>query len=519
MSRHSRYPSGLPALFLVEMWERFSFYGMRAILVLYLIDSVANGGLGLETADAVAVYGIYSAAAYILALPGGWIADRFWGARRAIVAGGVLIIIGHVMLAFAGASAQLFFAGLVFIACGTGLLKPNISTMVGALYDKDDVGGRDAGFSFFYMGINIGSILGGFIAGYLGERWGWHWGFGAAAVAMLLGLINFLHASANSLKGKGDPPQRYHTPDPALARHDHRMTALIVAATLGLVIGLAALGWLDLTSAAGLARAMGVVIVTVAVGFFLNIYFAGDLTGDERRRMVVLAVLFIAATLFWSRFEQAGSSLAIFANDLTQREIAGFLVPASWFQNLNPAFIVLLTPAFAAFWVYAQDRDWEISVFVKFGLALILTGLGFLLLLPAAQIAMTGVKVSALFLVGTFLIHTIAELLLSPVGLSTFSRLAPERFVSQLMGFWFLAASLGNLLAGLLAAGMDTTTPATLPSVMMRLFLVSLAGGVLLLLISRPLSRWAALDHGAEEPRDGPRNGPRDDRQEGRTAP
>jgi POT family proton-dependent oligopeptide transporter len=490
MSSLAKYPPGLPALFLVEMWERFSYYGMRAILVLFLVDSVETGGLGMDLAEAAAIYGLYTASVYILALPGGWIADRFWGCRRAILVGGVVIMVGHVLLAVAGTSAAVFYVGLVAIAIGTGLLKPNISTMVGSLYDKNDIGGRDAGFSFFYMGINVGAILGGLIAGYLGEVWGWHWGFGAAAVAMLAGLINFVHAGNRSLAGKGEPPAPHRHADAATGRRDHMFTLGIVGAIVVLLAALALTGRIDLTTARGLASAMGVIIIMVAVGFFLNIYLAGDLTGPEKRRMIVLAILFVGAAMFWSGFEQAGSSLSLFASDLTQRQIGGFQVPASWFQNLNPFFISLLTPAFAAFWIYAEKR-WEIPVLVKFGLALIIMGLGYLLLVPAAKIATTGVKVSFLFLFGTFLLHTIAELLLSPVGLSTFSRLAPQRFVSQMMGFWFVATSLGNLIAGLLAAGMDTETAAGLPGAFNRIFMISVGFGVVLLLLARPMTRWA----------------------------
>ena len=235
---------------------------------------------------------------------------------------------------------------------------------------------------------------------------------------------------------------------------------------------------------------MGLIIVTVAIGFFLNIFFAGDLTGAEKRRMIALAILFVAAALFWSGFEQAGSSLNLFANDLTRRELGGFTVPASWFQNLNALFIILLTPAFAAFWIYAEQR-WTIPVFVKFGAALVAMGLGYLVLVPAAQIAATGVRVSALFLIATYLLHTVGELMLSPVGLSTFSRLAPERFTSQMMGFWFVASSLGNLMAGLLAAGMDTEHATGLQDAFMRIFLTSAAFGLVLILLARPLTRWA----------------------------
>jgi proton-dependent oligopeptide transporter, POT family len=490
ISASSKYPPGLVSLFLVEMWERFSYYGMRAILVLYLVDQIATGGLGLDTADAAAIYGLYTASAYILALPGGWIADRFWGTKRAIVVGGTVIMIGHILLAFAGSSATVFFIGLACIASGTGLLKPNISTMVGQLYNKNDIAGRDAGFSFFYMGINLGAILGGFIAGYLGERLGWHWGFGAAAVAMFFGLVNFLYAGRNSLRDKGEAPQVHRHPDAATGLRDHIFTGVIFGAAILFIVGAALTGKIDLATAQGLVGALGLIIITVAVGFFLNIYFAGDLTAPEKRRMIVLAILFVAAALFWAGFEQAGSSLNLFANDLTRRDLAGFTVPASWFQNINALFIILLSPVFAAFWIYAESR-WTIPVFVKFGAGLIFLGLGYLLLVPAAMTASTGVKVSALFLIGTYLLHTIGELMLSPVGLSTFSRLAPERFTSQMMGFWFVAASLGNLIAGLLAAGMDTTTAEGLPEAFRRIFMTSAVSGVVLLLLARPLTRWA----------------------------
>ena len=236
MSFLEKYPKGLAALFMVEMWERFSYYGMRAMLVLFLIDKLETGGLGIERAQAAAIYGLYTASVYILALPGGWIADRLWGCKRAILVGGLVIMIGHVLLAISGAAAAIFYLGLVCIAVGTGLLKPNISTMVGTLYAKNDIGGRDAGFSFFYMGINIGAILGGLIAGYLGEVWGWHWGFGAAAVAMAAGLVNFLYASRSSLAGKGRAPAAHHHPDAATGKprpHVHRVIVGAIVLLLG----------------------------------------------------------------------------------------------------------------------------------------------------------------------------------------------------------------------------------------------------------------------------------------------
>ncbi|TDR31518.1 peptide MFS transporter [Hydromonas duriensis] len=492
MSTTSRYPAGLGSLFFAEMWERFSYYGMRAILVLFLVDQVTHGGMGLEKGEAAAIYGLYTAGVYILALPGGWVADRFWGAKKSIIVGGAIIMLGHILLAVSSDVRSIFFFGLFCIAVGTGLLKPNISSIVGSLYDKNDIGGRDAGFSLFYMGINLGAILGGFVVGYLGESINWHLGFGTAAVAMFLGLVNFIYANNRSLAGKGEKPTR--NPTAALLAQPPTNKGLTVAITLtfaGLVGVLAATKQIDLFSAVGLAKAMGVLIVGVAIAFFLNIFLAGGLTADEKKRMVVLAVLFFGAALFWSGFEQAGSSLSIFASDMTQRQFGDAVIPASWFQNLNPFFILVLTPFVAKFWITLQNKGVNISVFTKFGIALIMLGLGYLILVPAAKIGLTGVKVSVLFLTATFFIHTIAELLLSPVGLSTFSRLAPERFTSQLMGFWFVAASLGNLMAGLLAAGMDTESPTGLPDAFTQMCMTSVAFGVALLLLAKPITKWA----------------------------
>jgi POT family proton-dependent oligopeptide transporter len=336
----------------------------------------------------------------------------------------------------------------------------------------------------------VGAILGGFVVGYLGESISWHLGFGVAAVAMFLGLVNFIFASTRSLAAKGNMPDRAKFS--IVGRHGNKgMTSVISLGFVGLLVGLNMLGMIDLSTITGWAKSAGVLIVGVAVVFFLNIFVGGNLTGNEKKRMAVLAVLFFGAALFWSGFEQAGSSLSIFASDMTQRQFGNTEIPASWFQNLNPFFIIVLTPFIAKFWVSMQARGRQTSVFTKFGVALIMLGFGYWVLVPAAKIGVTGVKVSALFLVATYFIHTVAELLLSPVGLSTFSRLAPERFTSQLMGFWFVAASLGNLMAGLLVAGMDTESATGLPSAFNQMFVTSAVFGAILLLLAKPITKWA----------------------------
>lgn len=490
MSSTTKYPTGLIPLLFVEMWERFSYYGMRAILVLFLVSEVAAGGMGLTKTDAVAIYGLYTAGVYIFSLPGGWIADRFWGTKKAIVVGGSIIMLGHILLAVSSNIKWVFFFGLLCVALGTGLLKPNISTLVGKLYDKNEVEGRDAGFSLFYMGINLGSILGGLIVGYLGEKVNWHLGFGVAAIAMLIGLVNFIYINRRSLGGKGEQVQLAAAQSLPSSKG---VTGLVSLLFLGLVAVLAMTGYIDLMTAKGLAGAMGIIIVGIAIAFFLNIYLGGNLNHNEKKRMIVLAVLFFGAALFWSGFEQAGSSLTLFARDMTDRNIGGFEVPAAWFQKLNPLFVIILTPFIAQFWLRQKAKNRHTSVFTKFGVALVLMGLGYWVLVPAANTGITGVKVSAMFLLVTYFIHTTAELLLSPVGLSTFSRLAPERFTSQLMGFWFVAAALGNLLAGLLAASMDKSATGV-PSVFTQTFITSVVFGVVMLLIAKPLTRWALED-------------------------
>jgi POT family proton-dependent oligopeptide transporter len=483
------YPQGFFSLFFAEMWERFSYYGMRAILILFLVDQI-GGGMGLSQGDAAAIYGLYTAGVYIFSLPGGWIADKFWGAKRSVIVGGTIIMVGHILLAVSGSAQAIFFAGLFLIALGSGLLKPNIANIVGTLYTKDDVAGRDAGFSMFYMAVNVGAILGGFVVGYLGESISWHLGFGVSAVAMFLGLVNFVFASTRSLAAKGNIPERAKFS--IVGRHGNKgMTSVISLGFVGLLVGLNMLGMIDFSTITGWAKSAGVLIVGVAVVFFLNIFVGGNLTGNEKKRMAVLAVLSFGAALFWSGFEQAGLSLSIFASDMTQRQFGDTEIPASWFQNLNPFFVIVLTPFIAKFWVSMQARGRQTSVFTKFGVALIMLGLGYWILVPAAKIGVTGVKVSALFLVATYFIHTVAELLLSPVGLSTFSRLAPERFTSQLIGFWFVAGSLGNLMAGLLAAGMDTESATGLPSAFNQMFITSAVFGAILLLLAKPITKWA----------------------------
>ncbi len=438
------HPRGLSTLFFTEMWERFSYYGMRALLLLYMTAPIAAGGLGFDAAQGGAIYGLYTSMAYMAALPGGWIADRLIGQRKAVLYGGIIIASGHFSMAIP--SMATFYLGLVLIVIGTGLLKGNVSVIVGQLYTAEDAR-RDAGFSIFYMGINLGAFLAPLICGYLGQRVSWHAGFGAAGVGMTIGIVQYLIGSRH-LGDKGLHPVPAASPAAA--------AALRSRATLwggGFLAVLAAMGIGGFTgllpvTAVGVANVAGVLLLLSTLVFFAWLLTSRDYTRDERRRLVVVAVLFLASALFWSVFEQAGSTLNLFADRNTNTELAGVSFPSSWFQSLNSLFIFILAPVFAWLWVRLAARGQEPTSPAKFVVGLIFVGLGFVVLVVAARLAEQGVQVSPLWLVATYLLHTIGELTISPVGLSAMTRLAPARIAGLVMGVWFLGTSVGNFIGG-----------------------------------------------------------------------
>ncbi len=437
------HPPGLATLFFTELWERFSYYGMRALLILFMTAAAADGGLGFDAEKAGAVYGLYTAAVYLTALPGGWVADRLIGRRRAVLYGGIIIAAGHFSMAIP--TVGTFYLGLCLIAAGTGLLKPNVSAMVGELYPEGGAR-RDAGFSIFYMGINIGAFAAPLIVGWLGERVDWHVGFGAAGVGMVLGLVQYVaggrHLADALARPKGEVERR-----PAGRRAPWLVGGAAVVALLG---GLQLAGAFELETAKGLSTAAGVLILAVVVVYFATSLIGGGLEPNERKRVAVVFVLFVFSCMFWSGFEQAGSSLNLFARELTDRAIGRWEIPASWLQSVNALMIIFLAPVFAWLWRWLDRRRLEPSSPAKFALGLALLGAGFLVMVAASALSRAG-KVSPMWLVMTYLFHTLGELSLSPVGLSTVTKLAPQRMVGQMMGIWFMSISLGNLIAGRVA--------------------------------------------------------------------
>jgi len=515
------HPRGLSTLFFTELWERFSYYGMRALLVLFMTaEAVGNNpGLGLSVGEATAIYGLYTFFVYMLSLPGGWIADNIWGQRKAVLIGGIIIAMGHFSMAVP--TNTFFFIGLALIVIGTGLLKPNVSSMVGDLYPEGGAK-RDAGFSIFYMGINFGAILGPLLCGLLGEGSNWHYGFTLAGFGMVLGLISYqiggkYIGTAGDLKVDVDPI--------TLAKRSKIFYTVvsIIGALIVLLGFLVSSGAIEL-ALESLAGNLGLVAVVITVAFFGYIIFFGGHSGEEKKRLGVIFWLFILAAIFWSGFEQAGSSLNIFTAELVNRSAGpsvflggigalmltallaiplgyytyktwvrddiwsvakiavvftsigllglvywmlsqvgkGWEIPASTLQLINPSFIVIFAPIFGFMWTWLASKNANPSIPMKFALGLLGLSAGFFVLAWGSVNASNTNLVSPAWLIVMYFLHTVGELCLSPVGLSSMTKLAPKSRVSQMMGIWFVAAALGNLIAGLVAGQLENLAPASL---------------------------------------------------------
>jgi POT family proton-dependent oligopeptide transporter len=436
------HPRGLATLFFTEMWERFSYYGMRALLILFMTAGVRQGGLGFPVAKAGAIYGLYTAMVYLLSLPGGWVADRITGQRRAVLFGGMLIAAGQFCLVAPGTAV--FYLGLVVLVLGTGLLKPNVSTIVGQIYAQGDAR-RDAGFSIFYMGINLGALISPLACGWVGERISWRLGFGLAGVGMTAGLIQYALGgkylgSAGLLHGAAGRPEELRR-----RKKQAALGGLAALAICGICGGLASAGAIEITTQT-ISNALGIVLVMVTTAIFSWLLLGKGWSAMERKRSAAILVLFLSAAVFWSAFEQAGSSLNLFAERSTNRDAFGFLFPASWFQFVQPFFIVTLAPVFAWLWVALRGR--EPSSPTKFAWGLFFAGMGFAILVPASSMAIQGALVSSWWLVLTYLFHSLGELCLSPVGLSAMTKLAPARVAGMMMGLWFVSIGIGDYLGG-----------------------------------------------------------------------
>ncbi|MDV6314981.1 oligopeptide:H+ symporter [Idiomarina sp. HP20-50] len=484
-------PGGLQTLFFTEMWERMSYYGMRALLVLFMTASLQEGGLALTVVSATAIYGLYTGSVYFMGLPGGWISDRLLGGQKATWYGGIVIMLGHIVLAIPSEAG--FFIGMILVVLGTGLLKPNITAMVGQLYGSTD-DRRDGGYTLYYMGINIGSIIGYFVTGYLMENAGYHWGFGAAAVGMAFGLIQY-RLTLPKLKGVGAEP-----PKPLSPAGMKRSWAVIWALLAGLaVFTLLALNDVIYIDPTIIASNVAIVFTVIFFVYYLSIFLFSKLTKNEMKRLGALFLVCIASTCFWAGFEQAGSSFNLFARDLTDRMIGGFEIPTTWFQSLNSIFLVALSPFFAALWINLSKRMINPSYGFKSALGLIIMASGFIVMFFASQAAASGLKVAPYWLVAVYFIHTVGELCLSPVALSAVSKLSPKRMAGQMMGVFVLTYSIGNVVAGLLAGGLNPNDPGAMPDLYWTIFIFGVSVGAIVFVLAFFTRKWEKLAEDDDE--------------------
>ena len=470
------HPKGLVTLFLTEMWERMSFYGMRGWLVLFMTREITDGGMDLSAPEAMAIYGVYGASVYFLCVPGGWIADKIFGAQRTVLFGAIIITLGHYVLAIP--YDKTFFLGLVLVSIGTGLLKPNISTIVGQLYKPGDLR-IDSGYTIFYMSINIGSMLGFLVCGYLGEKVGWHWGFGAAGVGMTFGVLQYIFTS-NSLGEAGKFPKLSAEEDQAkylsLFKYSSAIIALIVIT--GLV------GFWSINPAL-LNQLIVYLILVVAVSYFVYLFFFAGLNKIETNNMKMLLLLFFGSVLFWAGFDQGGSSLNLFAKDYTDLYVFGWEMPATFLQVANPLMVVIFAPFFAAFWIMLGKRNLDPDTPQKFALGCFLMAIGFFVIIFGVEAAMQNEKAGIQFLLITYLFHTLGELCLSPVGLSATAKYSPIKYRGQMMGIWFLSSSLAAGLAGLLASKSFESGISSMPDLFQQIILALCFVGIFLLIANK----------------------------------
>ena len=451
------HPIGLRTLFLTEMWERMSYYGMRALLVLYMTGAVTgfNPGLGWSQIESQAIYGIYSGMVYFMVVPGGWIADNILGHQKAVLIGALIIALGHFTLAIP--IEQTFFLGLIFVVLGTGLLKGNISTIVGQLYENQD-DKRDSGYTIFYMSINIGSTLGFLICSYLGEKIGWHWGFGAAGIGMTFGVIQYI--KHRHLLGDAGMHPNEMSDDKRKKLTNYLKVSLV---GMFMVIGAGLLGFFTIDPRF-FAEQFAYFLTIIAGLYFVYLFIFAGLNAVERKNLILLFLLFIGAAAFWSGFDQSAGSLNIFARDYTDLSIAGYEIPVGWLQFANPIIVVLFAPIFAGIWAQLARKNLDPSLPIKFAIGLLFMALSFLIMIVAVNIALESSPVGMQWLLLTYLFQTWGELALSPIGLSAFSRYGPKRYMGQMFGLWFLASAIGGVLAGLLGGealdgGLETISP------------------------------------------------------------
>lgn len=483
------HPKPLQGLFFTELWERFSYYGIQPLLILYMIAMVNEGGLALDRPTAAAIVGLFAGSMYLMTVFGGWVADNWLGQARAVWYGSIIIALGHLSIALSSLFNQSFFyLGLVLIVLGTGLFKTCISVIVGTLYKTHDAR-RDAGFSIFYMGINMGSFIAPLITGLLVQNHGWHLGFGIGGIGMLIALLIFRFFALPQLQTFNELRHETNTCNKPVV--DNKNAPKIVFSFLFVVAMIIAL------TLFGIIHINPVVLatyLTVGIGLGIIAYFAYlllflNLDQNDKFKIIICFVLLITSALFWSAFEQKPTSFNLFAQDYTNRNVLGFEIPTVWFQSINAFFIIIFAPIAAWLWAKLGKSNKDPNYISKFIIALLLAAGGFLVMSFASRFAISDGLVSPFWIVGSLFLLTLGELCLSPIGLSTMTKLAPNVIRGQIMGLWFTGTALGNLMAGLIGGQVSADAIEHLPSLFMRCVLALVIGAIVLFLLKNPLNK------------------------------
>ena len=495
------HPAPLRSLFFTEMWERFSYYSIRPLLVLFMVATVSSGGFGFDEVTASAIYGIFAGSLYLAAVPGGWLADNWLGQERALWWGSIVIALGHLCIALSAMFGMtLFFVGLICIVLGSGLFKTCISVMVGALYPKGD-SRRDGGFTLFYMGINIGALLAALIVGVFKEKGMWHVGFGVGGLGMLVSLLTYRFIARKNLtryaQAKGVDAEWEQSNDhyKNIGRWVGGFVALLVAAVLLISTGMVSF------NPEMVAEYMTYIIAAVVILYFAIMFISPRLDKTDKLRLLICFILIIGSTLFWSSFEQQPTSFNLFADRYTDLNVMGFEIPSIWFQSLNPLFILILAPIVSIIWVKLGNRGLEPSSMAKFALGMLLAAAGFALMIFASKsiLAPGAGLASPLWLVGSLLLLTLGELALSPVGLSSMTKLAPKGMQGQMMGLFFASIAMGNLVAAFFGGHVSADKIEGLPTLFTTMTIFLVVSAVILLVLAKPINNMLQKSEHADE--------------------
>ncbi|MFZ2553722.1 peptide MFS transporter [Psychrobacter urativorans] len=495
------HPKPLRPLFFTEMWERFSYYSIRPLLVLFMVASVGSGGFGFDEVTASAIYGIFAGSLYLAAVPGGWLADNWLGQERALWWGSIIIALGHLCIALSAFFGMtLFFVGLMCIVLGSGLFKTCISVMVGALYPKGD-SRRDGGFTLFYMGINIGALLAALIVGVFKEKGMWHVGFGVGGLGMLVSLLIYRFIAQKNLSRYAQAKGIEADWEKSNGRYNNiGRWVLVFLAALAAIVMLVSTGIMPFAPAV-VASYMTYIIAAVVLIYFAVMFISPRLDKSDKLRLLICFILIIGSTLFWSSFEQQPTSFNLFADNYTDLNVLGFEIPSIWFQSLNPLFILILAPIASILWVKLGNRGLEPNSMTKFALGMLLAAAGFALMIFASKSILTndGGLASPLWLVGSLFLLTLGELALSPVGLSAMTKLAPKGMQGQMMGLFFASVAMGNLVAAFFGGYVSADKIEGLPSLFTTMTIFLVVAAVILLILAKPINKMLQDSEAAEQ--------------------